>query len=532
MGKVGLLDCTLRDGGYLNDWEFFHDNIVSIFERVVDAGTDFIEVGFLDDRRPYDYNRTIMPDTDSVEKVFGKLNKKNTKVIGMIDYGTCDIENIKPCNESFLDGIRVIFKKNLKKEALEFCKKIKSLGYITFAQLVSVTSYDDDELKELCELANDAMPDVVSMVDTYGLTHQKDLLHIIEILDKYLDKNIQIGYHGHNNFQMGYANCQIVLSYSKKTDRGILVDGSLYGMGKSAGNPPIELLAMHMNSEYDKKYVISQYLEAIESNILQMYGKATWGYSLFFYLAAYNDCHPSYVKQLTNKHTLSIKQINDLLKYLKGDKKLLYDKDYMEKLYVDYQNKTINDDNDIKLLTELFKNKKMLVIGPGKSVIDESQKITEYINKEKPFIVSINYASDSYEPDLIFLTNAKRHIQISTKLSLKNFTILATSNVTPMNKAFDYTVNISDLLDKDSEYPDNSLMMFLKILMKTEVKNVALAGFDGYSGTDDNYFDEGKEYTLAKIKADYLNKYMSEFITINKDKIKIEFVTTTKYKVG
>lgn len=532
MGKVGLLDCTLRDGGYINDWNFGHDNIVSIFERVVDAGTDFIEVGFLDERRPYDYDKTIMPDTDSVEKIFGKLNKKNTKVIGMIDYGTCDIKNIKKKSESYLDGIRVIFKKDLRKDALEFCKKIKALGYMTFAQLVSVTSYNDDELKNLCEIANENLPDVVSMVDTYGLTHQKDLLHIIEILDKYLDKNIQIGYHGHNNFQMGYANCQMVLSYSKKTDRGMLVDGSLYGMGKSAGNSPIELLAMHMNSEYDKNYVISQYLEAIESNILQIFGKAAWGYSLFYYLAAYNDCHPNYVKQLTNKHTLSIKQINDLLKCLSGDKKLLYDQEYMEKLYVKYQNKTINDEKDIKLLTDLFKNKNILVIGPGKTIVEEDSKIVDFIKTKNPFIVSINYASDKYFPNLIFLTNAKRHIQISTKLSLKKFTILATSNVTPMNNTFDYTVNISDLLDEKSEYPDNSLMMFLKVLMKTKINEVFLAGFDGYSGIDDNYFDEGKEYTLAKIKADYLNDYMSNFLTMNKDNIKINFITTTKYKIG
>ena len=529
--SVKLLDCTLRDGGYLNDWNFGHDNIVSIVERIVDAETDFIEVGFLDERRQYDYNRTIMPNTDSVEKIYGRLNKKNTKVIGMIDYGTCDLSNISPCSKSYLDGIRVIFKKNLRKEALEFCKKIKELGYITFAQLVSVTSYDDNELKELCDLANEYKPDIVSMVDTYGLTHQKELLHIIEILDKYLNDNIQIGYHGHNNFQMGYANCQMVLSYSKKTERDILVDGSLYGMGKSAGNPPIELLAMHMNSEYDKHYSISHYLEAIESNILQLYGKTSWGYSLFYYLSAYNDCHPNYVKQLTNKHTLSIKQINELLNTLSHDKKLLYDQEYMDKLYVHYQNKSINDENDLKLLTELFKDKNILVVGPGKSIIEESESIKRYIDRYKPFIVSINYASDDYEPDLIFLTNAKRHIQISTKLSLKKFNILATSNVTAMNKKFDYTVNISDLLDEKSEYPDNSLMMFIKVLIKTGVNTVALAGFDGYSGTDDNYFDEMKEYNFAKMKADYLNNYMNKFLHDNNSIIKINFVTKTKYKI-
>ena len=77
--NIQLLDCTLRDGGYLNDWEFGYDNLVCIFERVVEAGVDIVEIGFLDDRRIFDLNRSIMPDTQCVEKIYGKLNKKGQK---------------------------------------------------------------------------------------------------------------------------------------------------------------------------------------------------------------------------------------------------------------------------------------------------------------------------------------------------------------------------------------------------------------------------------------------------------------------
>ena len=97
--------------------------------------------------------------------------------------------------------------------------------------------------------------------------------------------------------------------------------------------------------------------------------------------------------------------------------------------------------------------------------------------------------------------------------------------------SFDYTVNISDLLDKNSEYADNSLMMLLKLFIKTGVKSVSLAGFDGYSGTDANYLDEGREYEFAKKKADYLNSYMSGFIKSVKDELKIEFITETRYEI-
>ena len=129
MGQIKLLDCTLRDGGYINDWNFGHDNLVSVFERLVDAGVDIIEIGFLDERRPFDIDRSIMPNTDCVEKIYGGIDKKQAMVVGMIDYGTCGLENIKPCSESYLDGIRVIFKKHLREEAMAYCGELKKLGY-------------------------------------------------------------------------------------------------------------------------------------------------------------------------------------------------------------------------------------------------------------------------------------------------------------------------------------------------------------------------------------------------------------------
>ena len=103
-GDRFLLDCTLRDGGYINDWEFGHDKILELFKRLVSSNVDFIEIGFIDDRRILDLNRTIMPDTEAIDKIFSGLNKGNAKIVGMIDYGTCDIKNIKPCKESFIDS--------------------------------------------------------------------------------------------------------------------------------------------------------------------------------------------------------------------------------------------------------------------------------------------------------------------------------------------------------------------------------------------------------------------------------------------
>lgn len=530
MPEVKLLDCTLRDGGYVNDWNFGHDNLVCIFERIVDANIDFIEIGFLDDRRQFDINRSIMPDTDSVEKIFAGLDRRNTKVLGMIDYGTCAIENVKPQSESFLDGIRVIFKKHFRKEALEFCAKLKKLGYMVFVQLVAVTSYEDEEMEDLIHLANEVHPYAVSMVDTYGLMYQNNIMHYFELLDKGLKPDISIGYHGHNNFQMGYANCIAIMSVDTK--RNLLVDGTIYGMGKSAGNAPIELIAMWMNENLGKKYHLSQILEAIDANIKNFYSSATWGYNMFFFVAARNECHPNYVSYLLNKRTLSIKSVNQILEGIEHDKKLYYDASHIEKLYRDYQNREIDDSRDVACLAEALSHKKILLLGPGANLHKQYSFIENYIKEESPIVISINFIDELFDIDYLFLSNSKRYVQLATTLSQKKgrYKIISTSNVTKTNGTFDYVLKYSTLIDKDAEVIDNSFVMFLKVLEKVHIRKIALAGFDGYKGTEEpDYIRPGLEYHFDRQKADSVNQYVIGELIKRKNDLEVLFVTDSLY---
>ena len=102
--------------------------------------------------------RTVMPDTASVNRMFEGIDKGNSQVLGMIDYGTCGIKRLQPCSETFLDGIRVIYKEAKMREALKFCAEVKKLGYKVFAQMVSVTTYTDEKLEEYAKLVNEVMP--------------------------------------------------------------------------------------------------------------------------------------------------------------------------------------------------------------------------------------------------------------------------------------------------------------------------------------------------------------------------------------
>lgn len=531
---IRLLDCTLRDGGYVNDWEFGHNNLCSIFERLVDAKVDIIEVGFLDERRPFDVNRSIMPDTYAVTQIYGEILQRPPMVVGMIDFGTCSLEHIQPCEESCLDGIRVIFKKYRAKEAMEFCAQLKALGYLVFSQLVSVTDYSDEELMELISLVNEVKPYAVSMVDTYGLLTPDHMRHIYELLDRHVDSEISIGFHAHNNLQLAFANTIAFLEHP--TNRDLVVDGTLYGMGKSAGNAPLELVAMHLNRVYGKYYEINPMLEGIEESILEFYHRTPWGYKMYFYLSAYNGVHPDYVRQLQDKPNISITALNNVLGNIEPKKnKLLYDKSVGEERYADYEAGFDTDADTIERLQKaLCAEHPILLVGPGKSIRLQKDKIENFIQESHPTVISVNYIPKSIQTEYVFVTKGNRYKEMAGQLLQREnqqIQIIATSNVTARGENFPYVLLRQPLLEQEEEIVDNSFLMLLKVLKSCGMKELHLAGFDGYSDHEDNYFNPHMEYAFVKNEAGHLNRHIRYVLEHEYSDMELHFVTYSKYTV-
>lgn len=531
MRKIQLLDCTLRDGGYINDWQFGHEDMISIVERLVCAGVDIIEIGFIDAKRPFDINRSIMPNTASAARIFHGVETNGAMMLGMIDYGTCPIENLQPCAESFLDGIRVIFKKEVKEEAIRFCAAVKALGYQVFANCVSITSYSDSELLELIDLINDLEPYAVSIVDTYGLLHQEGLMKFFNVMDAKLNHQIGLAYHAHNNFQMGYANG--IEFISRETSRPLVIDGTLFGMGKSAGNTPLELLAMYMNEHFQTKYDISLMLDAIEMNLMEIHQRLPWGYKPFYFIAASQKCHPNYVSFLIDKGTLSMRSINELLGRLEPAKKLLYDQKYIEQLYLSYQRDECDDRADRETLCKLFSGKDILVIGPGKTVLEHRDEIRRYMVEKQPLVLAINSLPEEICAEYVFATNNLRYTKLLAQMVKPenlHVQLIATSNLSRVNRDFRFVLNYGSLIDPETEIPDNSLVMLLKVLLQANVTSVALAGFDGYSHGACNYLVAEMEYKFVHDKVDYLNQYNARFLRENAKALRLVFVTPSYYQ--
>lgn len=526
--EVKLLDCTLRDGGYVNDWEFGHSVITGTYKRLDAAGVDFIEVGFLDHRRKFDVNRTIQPTTECFNQIFARVDKKNAVPVAMIDFGTCDIDNIGDCDSSFIDGIRVIFKKEKIDKALPFCEAIKEKGYKLFIQAISITAYSDMEMLEYINKINKIKPYAFSIVDTYGLLDQRKLANYFNLMNNNLDPEIRIGYHAHNNFQLAFSNSIKFLAL--ETEREIVVDSTVYGMGKSAGNTPSELISMHMNQRYGKQYNVNQFLEIFDTDLMAEYQRHYWGYKYNFFISAMQNCHPNYVQYLLDKKTLSVTSINEILDHIPSDIKLLYDSNYIEKAYIEYQSHSIDDSAAVSELSKVLSGKDVLLLGPGKSIKNNELMIKKYIEDIKPITISINFEPERFSCCFLFISNSKRYSKLADVTEKDSEAkLIITSNISAYDRLADYVINYSVLIEKNGMGSDNALLLALAALSRCGVRKAVLAGFDGFSSDSEDYFDSKYAFAGNASYSRSTNEITAMGISKLSEEIVIKFLTPSLY---
>lgn len=323
MKDILILDCTLRDGGYVNNNNFGYDNISKIIDALNKSKIDIIECGYIkDDKDEYSKDITEFKSFDSFFKEH-KSNLKHGRQYPLMLLGEkYNIDNL-PKAKSRNNIIRMSFHKKSIEKAIKYADIIQKKGYKLYLQPTVTKGYEEDELIRLIGQINKIKPYCVAIVDTFGEMREKDVLRITKIYDKYLDKKILIGFHAHNNLQLAFSNA---IAFIKKMSekRTIVIDTSIYGMGRGAGNLPTELLASYLNENYNKKYNIEPIIKIVDDVISKIKDENDWGYSLEYYLSAINSIHPSYVINFMNRKTLNIHDISELLNSISYDKKSEY----------------------------------------------------------------------------------------------------------------------------------------------------------------------------------------------------------------
>jgi len=513
--KISVLDCTLRDGGYINNFRFGVDRIHEVKDKLSKANIEIIECGFLQTEKK-DPEYTLY---GRVEQIHIPQDETERMYVAMLAYGEIEIDEITPYQNGYISGIRLTFHNDEWKETKEFARNLMRKGYNVFIQPVGTLSYTDEELLYLIKEVNELNPFAFYIVDTLGSMYKNDLLRMFYLVEHNLRKEICLGFHSHNNLQLSFANSITLLELH--TDRHIIIDSSAFGMGRGAGNLSTELIAHFINVNIEERYNLIPLLELIDDIILPIYKYLPWGFSEPYYLSAITGVHPNHAAYLIDKQSIGMSKIADMLNKLPQKSKHLFIKKDIDKVYRTEMSHNVEDMVTISELSAKVKDREVLIIAPGGSIKTHEKLIRDYVKKNDIYVISLNFVFEVVTPDLVFISNRKRFQQ----LQHSNLPTVVTSNISFNGNSGVYVVDYDSLLAKGSDF---SGIMVLRFLIRLGLESVALAGYDGFTGGTDHFVELFDSYLSVEAIA-ALNESMSKQLNEIRNSLKMKFITPSRY---
>jgi 4-hydroxy 2-oxovalerate aldolase len=473
--SVALLDCTLRDGGYLLDKNWNEIDMHGIIHGLTDAGIDYVELGFLQDE--FSGESAVFNNSVDARKWI-PADRMNTQYTAFADYSRYSAENLDNYDGKSFSCVRCCFFKEERKDVLEMARIIKNKGYKVFMQPVGIVRYEHHELLNIIDDMNALMPDSFGIVDTFGSLFEEDLDDLFSFINQTLDRNISIDFHSHNNEQLSNGLSQHIIKIASGK-RNIIIDGTLFGMGRGIGNCPTELVVQYLNAKRGHNYNLDVILDVIDGHILPLREKVGWGYSISGFLAGAFSAHYNNVTYLHGKASLRSRDIQYILNRLTPDERSRYHYDRLNELYEELVSTDINDDVDFTKLKENFCGKTVLIIAPGQTATSHKEQIKKFIEVKKPISIAINFIPKGFDIDFVYFNNARRYDYWKNDPYFFETPTIITSNVASVNKN-GFVVSFLRVIKNGWNHFDNSTILLCRLADLLGAGEIALAGFDGF----------------------------------------------------
>ena len=285
---IKILDCTIRDGSLMTNGYFGDDLVKGVYNACVDAGVDYMEVGYKGSRKIFsvdEFGAWKFSSEDSIRRIVGD-NPSSLKLSAMADAERCDYhQDILPKEQSVLDLIRVATYIHQIPTALDMIKACHDKGYQTSINLMAISVVQDSELDEALEILCRSEVEIIYLVDSYGSLYSEEIQALIRKYRSFAEPmGKKIGIHTHNNQQLAYANTikALVLGAS-------YLDCTIGGLGRGAGNCPTELLLGFLKNP---RYHLRPVLKCLQEHIIPLRQQVTWGYDVPYMLTGQLNHHP------------------------------------------------------------------------------------------------------------------------------------------------------------------------------------------------------------------------------------------------
>ncbi|MBO5562048.1 MAG: aldolase catalytic domain-containing protein [Firmicutes bacterium] len=293
---VKVIDCTIRDGGLVNNFYFEDEFIKDLYIANIAAGVDYMEFGYKADYDLFDkdsYGKWKFCDEADIRAIVGD-NLSDLKISVMADVGRTNLKrDILPRSESVIDMIRVATYINTIPAALEMVEYCHELGYETTINIMAISNANESDMRQALELIAESNVDAVYLVDSYGSIYPEKMRELADLYLEYMEPAGKlVGIHAHNNQQLAFANTIEALSQGVS-----YLDATVSSMGRGAGNCPMELLISFLQNP---KYKIIHILRFIEKHIPRLLEQgAVWGYDIQYLLTGRFNLHPSSAIEFT-----------------------------------------------------------------------------------------------------------------------------------------------------------------------------------------------------------------------------------------
>jgi 4-hydroxy 2-oxovalerate aldolase len=284
---IKVFDCTIRDGGLVNNYHFSDAFVKAHYETCVAAGVDYMEIGknvsptimSVDEYGPWNFCKE-----EDIRRIVGN-NDTNMKIAVMADIGRSLKEELRPKSESVVDMIRIATYIHQIPAAIELIEDAHAKGYETTVNIMAISKSFDDELDEVLAQLSKTPVDVIYIADSFGSFYPEQIKKLTEKYLKVAQENgKKVGIHAHNNLQLAYANTLEAMIYGTS-----FLDVTISGLGRGAGNCPLELLIGFLKNP---KYKLMPVLKFIEEYIVPLEKELDWGYSIPYMLTGQLNEHP------------------------------------------------------------------------------------------------------------------------------------------------------------------------------------------------------------------------------------------------
>ena len=510
MNEIKILDCTIRDGGYLNNWNFDKKVVREVYRASSDAGIDIMEIGFKSGKKFF--NRDIYGiwrfcDEEEIREVTKGID--GAKLGMMVDFGKVEISDILECDESVIEIIRVAVHKNKIPEALKLVEQIKDKGYETSLQMMGYSTFTKEERKDIINLLKNSYLDYAYIADSYGSIYPFQIRELFEPLMEI--PHLKIGFHPHNSLQMAFANTLEAIKCGIQ-----IVDGTMYGMGRGAGNLPIEILISYLQQQNPEKYNVIPILHCIDRYFLDLKKDTEWGYQLPYMISGIFNSHPYYAKHLIESREYTIDDVWNVLKKVKENHPLGFSEDILKNIA---EGRITEEIHEKSPYIDRHKQQDFLVLANGPNLRLYKKYIDDFIEKYNPIILGANYLGGLFTPDYHAFTNKRRFIDYNENVSEKSKLLLSSTFKDDFIKVYtdrpyekllhtfnkNNRFNIIDGVIFSGFYTVSLLLIPLAYIMGA--RRVFVVGMDGYiSKVPVHFYPEGDEGESIRTEKEIRNR--------------------------